>query len=249
MFIIASEQTRELDRLQKYLDKLSQPYRVFVTNLETDLDQQTESLATFFTQKDPASKIGKPLFFNDLAVPELWECWTLGITTYLFDGEERRANVVLREDILSRTVERVEWFGQGEEIVSIDVYNRYGWRSKQSLLTESGQPYLDIYLNRQQEEVLLHFVSQGTFLLQTPKRRDRLYANKKELQRAVLEQVLPEDEAVLLMDKALLDVVKEKPKERLAYCASDAHDLDEIKEQVSQILRSEEHTSELQSQR
>ena len=25
MFIIASEQTRELDRLQKYLDKLSQP--------------------------------------------------------------------------------------------------------------------------------------------------------------------------------------------------------------------------------
>ncbi|MFR4639154.1 MAG: hypothetical protein ACLT8H_08130 [Streptococcus parasanguinis] len=67
MFIIASEQTRELDRLQKYLDKLGQPYRVFVTNLETDLDQQTESLATFFTQKDPASKIGKPLFSNDLA--------------------------------------------------------------------------------------------------------------------------------------------------------------------------------------
>ena len=236
MFIIAPEQTRELDRLQKYLAKLGQSYRVFVTNLETDLDQQTESLATFFTQKDPASKVGKPLFFNDLAVPELWECWTLGITTYLFDGEERRANVVLRGDILSRTVDRVEWFGQGEEIVSIDVYNRYGWRSKRSLLTEAGQPYLDIYLNRQQEEVLLHFVSQGTFLLQTPKGRDRLYASKKELQRAVLEQVLPEDEAVLLMDKSFLDVVKEIPKERLVYCASNAHDLDEIKEQVSQIL-------------
>lgn len=236
MFIIASEQTRELDRLQKYLDKLGQPYRVFVTNLETDLDQQTDSLATFFTQKDPASKIGKPLFFNDLAVPELWECWTLGITTYLFDGEERRANVVLRGDILSRTVDRVEWFGQGEEIVSIDVYNRYGWRSKQSLLTEAGQSYLDIYLNRQQEEILLHFVSQGTFLLQTPKGRDRLYASKEELQRAVLEQVLPEDEAILLLDKALLDVVKEIPKERLAYCARDTHDLDEIKERVGQIL-------------
>lgn len=236
MFIIASEQTRGLDRLQKYLDKLGQPYRVFVTNLETDLDQQTESLATFFTQKDPVSKIGKPLFFNDLAVPELWECWTLGITTYLFDGEERRANVVLREDIFSRTVDRVEWFGQGEEIVSIDVYNRYGWRSKQSLLTEAGQSYLDIYLNRQQEEVLLHFVSQGTFLLQTPKGRDRLYASKEELQRAVLEQVLPEDEAILLMDQSLLAFVKEIPKERLAYCAREAHALDEIKEQVGQIL-------------
>ncbi len=236
MFIIASEQTRELDRLRKLLDKLGQPYRVFVTNLETDLDQQTDSLATFFIQKDPASKVGQPLFFNDLEVPDLWECWTLGITTYLFDGEERRANVVLREDILSRTVERVEWFGQGEEIASIDVYNRYGWRSKQSLLTETGQPYLDIYLNRQQEEVLLHFVLQGTFLHQTPKGRDQLYANKEELLRAVLKQVLPDNEAILLMDKTLLDVVKEIPKERLAYCAREAHALDDIKEHVGQIL-------------
>ena len=236
MFIIAPEQTKELDRLQRLLDKLGQTYRVFVTNLETDLAEQTDSLATFFTQKDPTSKVGKPLFFNDLVVPELWECWTLGITTYLFDGEERRANVVLREDILSRTVERVEWFGQGEEVVSIDVYNRYGWRSKRSLLTEAGQPYLDIYLNRQQEEVLLHFVSQGIFLHQPSKGLDHLYANKEELQRVVLKQLLPENEAILLLDKTLLDVVKEIPKERLAYCARETHDLDEIKEHVDQIL-------------
>ena len=109
MFIIASEQTRELDRLQKYLDKLGQPYRVFVTNLETDIAEQTESLATFFTQKDLASKVGNPLFFNDLEVPELWECWTLGITTYLFDGEERRANVVCER--ISCLEQLTEWNG------------------------------------------------------------------------------------------------------------------------------------------
>ncbi|MFR9120099.1 MAG: accessory Sec system glycosyltransferase GtfB [Streptococcus parasanguinis] len=137
---------------------------------------------------------------------------------------------------MSRTVDRVEWFGQGEEIASIDFYNRYGWRSKQSLLTETGQPYLDIYLNRQQEEVLLHYISQGIFLYQPPKGRDHLYANKEELQKAVLKQVLPEDEAILLMDQSLLAFVKEIPKERLAYCAREAHALDEIKEQVGQIL-------------
>ena len=236
MFIIAAEQTRELNHLRKLLDKLGQPYRVFITNLETDLDQETESLATFFTQTDPASKIGEPLFFNDLSVPELWECWTLGITTYLFDGEERRANIVLREDLLSRTVDRVEWFGQKEEIASIDVYNRYGWRSKKSLLTDAGQPYLDIYLNRQQEEVLLHYISQGIFLHQPPKGRDHLYANKEELQKAVLKQVLPEDEAILLIDQSLLAFVKEIPKERLALCTSTGADLEGIKEQVEQIL-------------
>lgn len=63
MFIIASEQTRELDRLQKYLDKLGQPYRVFVTNLETDLDQQTESLATFLPKKTQHQKL-ENLYFS-----------------------------------------------------------------------------------------------------------------------------------------------------------------------------------------
>ncbi|MFR4639155.1 MAG: accessory Sec system glycosyltransferase GtfB [Streptococcus parasanguinis] len=170
-------------------------------------------------------------------VPELWECWTLGITTYLFDGEERRANVVLREDILSRTVDRVEWFGQGEEIVSIDVYNLL-WLEKQaeSPYMKPVNRYLDIYLNRQQKKSCFTLSPQGT-LHQTPKGQgSSAMPVKKELQRAVLEQVLPEDEAILLMDRGLLDVVKEIPKERLAYCASNAHDLDEIKEQVSQIL-------------
>ena len=102
----------------------------------------------------------------------------------------------------------IEWSGLVRERRSYRLMSTTAMagEAKRSLLTEAGQPYLDIYLNRQQEEVLLHFVSQGTFLLQTPKGRDRLYASKKELQRAVLEQVLPEDEAVLLMDKALLEL-------------------------------------------
>lgn len=137
---------------------------------------------------------------------------------------------------MSRTVDRVEWFGQKEEIASIDFYNRYGWRSQQSLLNEGAQPYLEIYLNRQQEEVLLHFVLQGTFLHQTSKGRDQLYANKEELQRAVLKQVLPEKEAILLMNQSLLAFVKEIPKERLALCTSTGDDLEGIKEQVEQIL-------------
>ena len=64
MFIIASEQTRELERLRKLLDKLGHPYRVFVTNLETDLAEQAESLATFFHPKRPSIKSGKTFIFQ-----------------------------------------------------------------------------------------------------------------------------------------------------------------------------------------
>ena len=228
MLIIAKEETMELARLEKLLHQLNQPYRVLLTNLETDLEKEKESLVTFLTQQDPASKMGEPLFFNDLEVPEYWEPWTLGITTYIFDGTERRANVIFRKDFLSRTVGRVEWFGQGEEIATIDLYNRYGWRSKQSLLDERGQAYLEIYLNQKQEEVLLHFVSEGSFLHQTAKGRDQVYANKEELLRAVLEHLLPEAKGVLVMDKDLLSFVEMIDKGRLAYCGNWSLDLAEL---------------------
>ncbi|MFR9120100.1 MAG: hypothetical protein ACLVJN_05065 [Streptococcus parasanguinis] len=63
MFIIASEQTRELDRLRKLLDTLGQPYRVFVTNLETDIAEQTEKSGDLFYQKTRHQKLGT-LYFS-----------------------------------------------------------------------------------------------------------------------------------------------------------------------------------------
>ena len=64
MFIIASEQTRELDRLQKYLNKLGQPYRVFVTNLETDLDRTDRESCDLFYPKRPSIKNWKTFIFQ-----------------------------------------------------------------------------------------------------------------------------------------------------------------------------------------
>ena len=170
MLIIAKEETLELARLEKLLHQLNQPYRVLLTNLETDLEKEKESLATFFTQQDPASKTGEPLFFNDLEVPE------------------------------------------------------------------RGQAYLEIYHNQKQEEVLLHFVSEGTFLHQTVKGRDRVYANKEELLRAVLDHLLTEAKGVLLMDKDLLSFVERIDKERLAYCGNWSLDLAELTEHVGQLM-------------
>ncbi len=68
MFIIASEQTRELDRLQKYLDKLSPSPAVFCDQSGNRFGPTTEKIYDLL--KDPASKVGKPLFFNDLAVSQ-----------------------------------------------------------------------------------------------------------------------------------------------------------------------------------
>lgn len=91
------------------------------------------------TQKTQHQKLENLYFSNDLAVP-----WIMG----MLDTGDHNLSLMVRgtscqrfcERHLSRTVDRVEWFGQGEEIISIDVYNRYGWRSKRSLLTKLVNP-------------------------------------------------------------------------------------------------------------
>ena len=237
MFIIAPERTRRAGSFAKIIwINLASPTGYLQSNLETDLDQQTESLTTFLPKKTQHQKWENLLFFNDLAVPELWECWTLGITTYLFwwGGTSCQRSFARGYLVTNGWQSGMVWSGRRDRI---HWCLQPLWLEKQTESPDGSWSILFRHLfEPSARRSLASLCLSRNLLLQTPKGRDRLYASKEELQRVVLEQVLPEDEAVLWMDKALLDVVKEIPKERLAYCASDAHDLDEIKEQVSQIL-------------
>ena len=217
MLIIAQEPSQATEKLRRLLDSFGIQSRVFYTNFETDIDKDTISLASSFIYSSEEDYQGKPLFFNNLSVPLYWELWTLGITTYIFDGQDRRASVIFRDNIKERTVKQVQWFGQGEKVLAIDDYNRYGWRTKQRLLDDQGQGIMDIYFNRNQEEALLHYIQDGYLIDQGFEGRDRIFSGKEELTKAVLTQILKSDE-------------------RLVYC-SDSHDgLEFIQSQVNHVL-------------
>ena len=94
MLIIAQEPSQATEKLRRLLDSFGIQSRVFYTNFETDLAKGTISLASSFIYSSEEDYQGKPLFFNDLSVPLYWELWTLGITTYIFDGQDRRASVI-----------------------------------------------------------------------------------------------------------------------------------------------------------
>ena len=215
MLVIAPENNRELEKVRQLLAILGQSYQVLFTNLETDLGLDEDSLASLLTYTDPSSREGQPLFFNDLPVPNYWEPWTMGITTYIFDGQKRRGNIILRKDIQSRTVEYVEWLGEGNTVLTVEDYNRYGWRSRKQLLEEDGQTYLEIYYNRNQEEVLHHFVKQGYFLYQKKSGRDQLYANEEELRRALFDKALSGQEPLICLDSKVVPLLQELGKEDL----------------------------------
>ena len=93
-----------------------------------------------------------------------------------------RASVTFRDNLKERTVKQVQWFGQGEKVLAIDDYNRYGWRTKQRLLDDQGQGIMDIYFNRNQEEALLHYIQDGYLIDQEIRRkRDRIFSGREEL--------------------------------------------------------------------
>lgn len=236
MLIIAQEPSQATDKLRRLLDSLGMKSRVFYTNFETDVDENTISLASSFSYSSEYDYQGKPLFFNDLSVPLYWELWTLGITTYLFDGKDRRANIIFRENVRERTVKQVEWFGQGEKVVAIDDYNRYGWRTKQRLLDDEGRALMDIYFNRAQEEVLLHYIQEDYLIHQGSVGRDRIFSGKDELTKAVMTQIFKSDEPIICMDSTLLPILQLQKPNRLVYCSASHDGLEHIQNQVSHIL-------------
>lgn len=233
MLIIAQEPSQATEKLRRLLDSFGIQSRVFYTNFETDIDKDTISLASSFIYSSEEDYQGKPLFFNDLSVPLYWELWTLGITTYIFDGQDRRANIIFRENVRERTVKQVEWFGQGEKIVAIDDYNRYGWRTKQRLLDDEGQALMDIYFNCAQEEVLLHYIQEDYLIHQGSVGRDKIFSGKEDVIKFVLGQVLKSDEAIICMDPNLLSLLQ---AERLVYCSASHDGLEHIQNQVSHTL-------------
>ena len=236
MLIIAQEPSQATEKLRRLLDSFGIQSRVFYTNFETDIDKDTISLASSFIYSSEEDYQGKPLFFNDLSVPLYWELWTLGITTYIFDGQDRRASVIFRDNLKERTVKQVQWFGQGEKVVAIDDYNRYGWRTKQRLLDDQGQGIMDIYFNRNQEEALLHYIQDGYLIDQGSEGRDRIFSGREELTKVVLNQILKSDEAIICMDSNLIPILKILNANRLVYC-SDSHDgLEFIQSQVNHVL-------------
>lgn len=236
MLIIAQETSQAMDKLRRLLDSLGMKSRVFYTNFETDVDENTISLASSFSYSSEDDYQGKPLFFNDLSVPLYWELWTLGITTYLFDGKDRRANIIFRENVRERTVKQVEWFGQGEKVVAIDDYNRYGWRTKQRLLDDEGRALMDIYFNRAQEEVLLNYIQEDYLIHQGSVGRDRIFSGKDELTKAVMTQIFKSDEPIICMDSTLLPILQLQKPNRLVYCSASHDGLEHIQNQVSHIL-------------
>ncbi len=185
-FIIASElgAPESWIVLVKILDNLASPTEyLWLSPWKQIWTNWTESLMTFYPKKTQHQKLENLLFFNDLAVPELWECWPR-ITTYLFWWQERRANVVCERDICHERL--TEWNGLSEsEIRSIDVYNAMVGEVVNGVpLLKPGSTIFRHLFEPSKKKPWFHLSWQGT---QSPKDGSSEILIKKRCKRTVLE--------------------------------------------------------------
>lgn len=95
---------------------------------------------------------------------------------------------------------------------------------------------MDIYFNRNQEEVLLHYIQDGYLIDQGSEGRDRIFSGREELTKAVLNQILKSDEAIICMDSNLIPTLQTLNVNRLVYCSDTQDGLEFIQNQVNHVL-------------
>jgi len=111
-----------------------------------------------------SKKQRKPLFFNEVPVPELWEIEGTHKGATILDDLKVRGRIVYTDFSNSRLVQRVEWFNSAEKVVSVDYYDQYGMKFAEEIYDE-GNKVLVRHFNEQGHEVIYqNFITNDVIL-------------------------------------------------------------------------------------
>ncbi|UBH08445.1 hypothetical protein [Macrococcus armenti] len=94
---------------------------------------------------------GKPLFYNEVKVPKLWQIEGTHKEATIYDGSKVRGKIRYTDFSNSRIVRTVEWFNSNDELISVDYYNNYGLRFAEELYDE-GKKVLIRHFNEKKKK-------------------------------------------------------------------------------------------------
>ncbi|MFT9245019.1 accessory Sec system glycosylation chaperone GtfB, partial [Liquorilactobacillus satsumensis] len=126
------------------------------------LPPKTESPFSWFLREDNQ---GRPLFFNQVMVPAMWEIRGDNNGGAIYDYERKAAEIVYAVPKNMRLIKEVRWLDQSGKVRSIDHYNQAGWRFAQTIYNLKGQAITKTYYSQQNKEVIVvNFVTHDLLL-------------------------------------------------------------------------------------
>ena len=108
---------------------------------------------------------GKPLYFNQVPVPDFWEIAGDNQSAIINDLCQERAVIYYADGLQARLVKKVEWKTPAGRIFQVDHYNRFGACFAKTTYDIFGQAIMTSYRDVAQKEVVLENHVTGDILL------------------------------------------------------------------------------------
>lgn len=107
----------------------------------------------FFTGFDKLK--GRPRYFNEIQVPDLWEITANNQSAQIFEYDKRRANIIYAKPQYRRFVKQVDWLDNQGNIFISDKYNKQGYCFARTAYNSKGQSTSTAYYTADNKEVLV----------------------------------------------------------------------------------------------
>ena len=108
---------------------------------------------------------GKPLYFNQVPVPDFWEIAGNNQFGTINGLNRERAVIHFADGLQARLVKKVEWKTPASRLFQVDHYNRFGACFAKTTFDATGQAIMTSYRNVDQKEVILENHVTGDILL------------------------------------------------------------------------------------
>lgn len=144
------------------------------------LPEDVQSVFFSYLKDEEESLTYKPVFFNEISVPDFWEI------TGSQNGGEVHSKGVKKADIIfaapknKRFVKEVKWLDAKGQVISIDRYSQYGWRYSQTVFTQDNRRFSTTYYTRNNVEKIVENHLTQDIIVNVNESVVRIFRNRTE---------------------------------------------------------------------
>lgn len=150
LFETFNEQTRVL---YETLKQVSMTETTIVIDDDGFLPKGVTSPYQFFAENEYLST-DKPLFYNEVVVPELWEIDGNNNEAFIKDMGRVRAHIKYKKNFKHRIVKCIEWMDEDGNIRTIEFYNQQGIHFNTQVYDLNQQLIFSTYYNRNHQTII-----------------------------------------------------------------------------------------------
>ncbi|MFU2205351.1 accessory Sec system glycosylation chaperone GtfB [Streptococcus pluranimalium] len=127
------------------------------------LPEDVTSPYLYFTGFDQVE--GRPLYFNQVPVPDFWEITGNNNQAEVHDYHRKRAHIHYATPSHLRQVKAVDWYDDKGRLRVTDRYNNKGYCFAQTSYNQESKPTLTTYFTKDRQEVIVENHTTGDLIL------------------------------------------------------------------------------------